>query len=119
MDEGYMQTLSIAPEGKFPVRRGTEEDPTSFVDAWSELPVGVDRKAPLAEIYPKEVIDNVVAGLESADRWGLAEDQLSLASKIINSQVLNRLVREYVDGDRSAEATVERMNEEIARIAGS
>jgi multiple sugar transport system substrate-binding protein len=119
MDEGYMQTLSIAPEGKFPVRRGTAEDPTSFVDAWSELPVGVDRKAPLAEIYPKEVIDNVVAGLESADRWGLAEDQLSLASKIINSQVLNRLVREYVDGDRSAEATVERMNEEIARIAGS
>jgi multiple sugar transport system substrate-binding protein len=119
MDEGYMQTLSIAPEGKFPVRRGTQEDPTAFVDAWSELPVGVDRKAPLAEIYPKDVIDDVVAGLASADRWGLAEGQLSLASKIINSQVLNRRVREYVDGERSAEATVELMNQELAKIAGS
>jgi multiple sugar transport system substrate-binding protein len=119
MDEGYMQTLSIAPEGKFPVRRGTADSPTEFVDAWSELPVGVDRQASLAEIYPKDVIDNVVGGLESADRWGLAEGQLSLASKIINSQVLNRLVREYVDGEREADATVELMNEELARIAGS
>jgi multiple sugar transport system substrate-binding protein len=119
MGDGYMQTLSIAPEGKFPVRRGTEDNPTAFVDAWGELPVGVDRKAPLAEIYPKDVIDNVIGGLESADRWGLAENQLSLASKIINSQVLNRLVREYVDGARDAPATVELMNEELARIAGS
>jgi multiple sugar transport system substrate-binding protein len=119
MDEGYMQTLSIAPEGKFPVRRGTADNPTAFVEAWSELPVGVDRQAPLGEIYPKDVIDDIVAGLESADRWGIAEDQLSLASKIVNSQVLNRLVREYVDGGRSAQATVELMNEELARIAGS
>ncbi len=114
-----MQTLSIAPEGKFPVRRGTEDNPTAYIDAWSELPVGVDRKAALAEIYPKDVIDDVVAGLARADRWGLAEDQLSLASKIINSQVLNRLVREYVDGERAAAATVELMNQELAKIAGS
>jgi multiple sugar transport system substrate-binding protein len=119
MDEGYMQTLSIAPEGKFPVRRGTAENPTEYIDAWSKLPVGVDRKAALAEIYPKDVIDHVVAGLATADRWGLAEDQLSLASKIINSQVLNRLVREYVDGEREAAATVELMNQELAKIAGS
>ena len=119
MDEGYLETLSIAPEGKFPVRRGTEENPTEFVEAWRELPVGVDRKAPLAEIYPKDVIDNVIGGLQSADRWGIAEGQLSLASKIVNSQVLNRLVREYVDGAREAPETVELMNEELARIAGS
>jgi multiple sugar transport system substrate-binding protein len=119
MDEGYTQTLAIAAEGKFPVRRGTEDNPTQFVDAWRELPVGVDRKAPLAEVYPKDVIDNVIGGLQSADRWGIAEGQLSLASKIVNSQVLNRLVREYVDGAREAPETVELMNEELARIAGS
>ena len=27
MDEGYASTLSIAPEGKFPVRRGNSSDP--------------------------------------------------------------------------------------------
>ena len=30
MDEGYTSTLSIAPEGKFPVRRGNSTDPEAF-----------------------------------------------------------------------------------------
>ena len=40
MDEGYASTLSIAPEGKFPVRRGNASDPEAFTKAWSKLPVG-------------------------------------------------------------------------------
>ena len=51
MDEGYTSTLSIAPEGKFPVRRGNSSDPNAFTKAWSKLPVGVDRKAPLTDLY--------------------------------------------------------------------
>ncbi|MCG8509806.1 MAG: extracellular solute-binding protein [Rhodospirillales bacterium] len=116
MDEGYTRTLSIAPEGKFPVRRGDKSNPTKYVDAWSKLPVGIDRKAPLAELYPPEVIGAIVAGLETADRWGVKEGQLSLASKILNSQVINRLVREYIDGERSAADTVSLLNQELAKI---
>ncbi|MGV6811005.1 MAG: ABC transporter substrate-binding protein [Brevirhabdus sp.] len=116
MDEGYTQTLSIAPEGKFPVRRGTADDPAKFSKAWSMLPVGVDRKAPLADLYAQDMIDEIVGGLDVAQRWGVKEGQLSLASKIINSQVINRLVREYVDGVRDAAATVEAMNAELAKI---
>jgi len=116
MDEGYTSTLAIAPEGKFPVRRGTADSPTEFVDAWSMLPVGVDRKAPLGELYAKEMIDEIVGGLDVAQRWGVAEGQLSLASKIINSQIINRLVREYIDDVRSAEDTVEALNSELAAV---
>ena len=116
MNDGYMDTLSIAPEGKFPVRRGPEPGSTAFVDAWAELPVGVDRQAPLAELYPAEVIAEIVGGLETAERWGVAEGQLALASRIVNSQVVNRLVREYIDGERDAAATVALINEELARI---
>ena len=116
MDEGYTQTLAIAPEGKFPVRRGDKSDPTRFVKAWSELPVGVDRKAPLNELYAQEMIDEIVGGLDVAQRWGVKEGQLALASKIINSQVINRLVREYIDGVRDAAATVEALNAELAKI---
>lgn len=116
MDEGYTATLSIAPEGKFPVRRGTPDDPDRFVEAWSQLPVGVDRKAPLSDLYPEAVVQEIVAGLETAGRWGVEENRLALASKILNSQVMNRLVREYIDGERSAEETVDLLNEEIAKI---
>ncbi|MBF9044651.1 extracellular solute-binding protein [Rhodobacterales bacterium HKCCE4037] len=116
MNEGYTATLAIAPEGKFPVRRGTEENPTEFIDAWAQLDVGVDRRAPLGDLYEQSMIDEIVGGLDVAQRWGVEDGQLALASRIINSQVINRLVREYVDGVRSAEETVALMNEELSAI---
>lgn len=116
MNEGYTQTLAIAPEGKFPVRTGTTDDPDMFKEAWSMLPVGVDRKAPLGDLYSQDMIDEIVGGLDVAQRWGVTEGQLSLASKIINSQVINRLVREYIDGNMDAAATVAALNSELAAI---
>jgi multiple sugar transport system substrate-binding protein len=116
MDEGYLTTLSIAPEGKFPVRRGDTADPEKFTKGWAKLPVGVDRKAPLTELYDEATIERIVGGLDTASRWGVKEGQLSLASKIINGQAINRYVREYIDGERDAKATVAKLNEELAKV---
>jgi multiple sugar transport system substrate-binding protein len=116
MSDGYTATLAIAPEGKFPVRQGDGENPTAFTEAWSQLDVGVDRRAPLGDLYAQEMIDEIVGGLDVAQRWGVAEGQLALASNMINSQVINRLVREYMDGVRDASATVALMNEELSQI---
>ena len=116
MDEGYSQTLSIAPEGKFPVRRGTQDEPARFTELWATLDVGVDRKAPLGELYEASMIEEIVAGLDTAQRWGVAEGQLALASKMINTQVINRLVREYIDGERDGAATVAALNEALAAV---
>jgi multiple sugar transport system substrate-binding protein len=116
MNEGYGQTLAIAPEGKFPVRRGTADDPAKFSTLWSGLDVGVDRKAPLGELYEQSMIDEIVGGLDVAQRWGVSDGQLAAASKIINSQVINRLVREFIDGERDAAATVAELNTAIAGV---
>lgn len=116
MDEGYMQTLSIAPEGKFPVRTGTADAPDSFTAAWAQLPVGVDRKAPLGELYAEEMIAEIVGGLDVAQRWGVTEGQLSLASKMINAQPINRVVRQYIDGEIDAAAAIEALNTELAAV---
>ncbi len=116
MDAGYMQTLAIAPEGKFPVRRGDSGDAERFVKAWSELPVGVDRKAPLSELYEPVVVNTIVSGLETANRWGVKEGQLALASKVVNSQVINRIVRRFIDDEITAEEAAASINEEIAKI---
>jgi len=116
MSDGYTQTLSIAPEGKFPVRRGDLADPEKFAVEWASLPVGVDRKAPLADLYDKSMIDEIVGGLDVAQRWGVKDGQLALASKMINSQAINRLVREFIDGERDAAATIQMMNDELSAI---
>ena len=116
MSEGYAKTLSIAPEGKFPVRRGESDDPDRYVRAWSRLPVGVDRKAPLSQFYDADTIERIVGGLETANRWGVKEGQLSLASKIINSQVLNRIVRRFIDDEISSSEAVKQINRALADI---
>ncbi len=116
VSDGYLNTLAIAPEGKFPTRRGTADNPTEYIDGWAGLDVGVDRKAPLADLYDAEVINNIVAGLDVGQRWGVAEGQLGLASKIINSQAINRVTREFIDGDIDAAGAVAKMNEELAEI---
>ena len=116
MDEGYMQTLSIAPEGKFPVRSGSKDDKNKYTEAWSKLDVGVDRKAPLSDIYAPEIIADIVSGLKDAQRWGVEEGQLSLASKMINGQAINRIVRKFMDDEIDAAAAIAEMNEELAKV---
>ena len=116
MDEGYTSTLSIAPEGKFPVRRGNTSDPEAFTKAWSKLPVGVDRKAPLSNLYDPEVIDNIVAGLDTANRWGVKEGELSRASKVINSQFINRITRLYIDDQIDVDEAVDMINKALAKF---
>ena len=116
MDEGYVNTLSIAAEGKFPVRTGTADMPNKFTEAWSNIPVGVDRKAPLKDLYSADMLDEIVGGLKVAQRWGVTEGQLSLASKIINSQEINRVVRQYIDDEIDAAAAVAALNEALAKV---
>ncbi len=116
MDEGYTQTLSIAPEGKFPVRRGNASDPAAFTKAWSKLPVGVDRKAPLSDLYSEDVINNIVAGLDKANRWGVKEGELSRASKIINNKFINRITRLYVDGQIDIDQAVDMINQKLSQF---
>jgi len=101
VSNGYGDWLSQAPEGKFPVRRGSAADKTDYEDLWASLPVGVDRKAPLADIYPQEVINDIVAGLSVGDRWGVESGNLATASKIVNARVMSQVIRQYIDGDLS------------------
>src|SRR3954447_23192597 len=56
MNEGYTGWLGIAPEGKFPVRKGTAAEPAKFTTAWNTLPAGVNTKKPLGEIYNADII---------------------------------------------------------------
>ena len=116
MKDGYTATLSIAPEGKFPVRRGEITNTAKYIKAWSKLPVGVDRKAPLSDLYSPTTIKKIVGGLETADRWGVKEGQLSLASKMINSQLINRIVRQYIDDEINVSEAVDKMNAGLAAV---
>ncbi len=109
LSDGYGAWLSQAPEGKFPVRKGLEAGSTDYEMVWAGLDVGVDRKAPLGDIYPQQVIDDIVAGLSVGDRWGVDSGQLATASKIINSQIMSRVIREMTDGELSVQEAADKI----------
>ena len=112
LSEGYGDWLGMAPEGKFPVRKGSAEGNTDYEVMWSGLNVGVDRKEPLSNIYPKSVIDDIVAGLSVGDRWGVADGQLETASKLVNARVMSQVIRKYIDGEIDLDAAA---NEIVAK----
>jgi multiple sugar transport system substrate-binding protein len=116
MTDAYIDTLSIAAEGTFPVRRGPEPGSTEFVERWSQLDVGVDRRAPLAEFYGEDVIADIVAGLERASRWGYSEGQGALVSALYGTRVMSQAVRAFTDGERSAEETASLLQLEVEAL---
>ena len=59
MSDGYMDWLAIAPEGKIPARSGTSSNPKEYIDGWIKLSAGVDKKEPLTDIYPAEVLTTI------------------------------------------------------------
>lgn len=113
LTEGYLDSLGMAPEGKFPVRSGTSNDPDRFVDGWSALDVGVDRRASLGDIYGSQTIDRLLEGFETGTRWGFAEGYGSLTSQLYDTRVVAELVREYIDGQLSVEETQEELQSAI------
>ncbi len=116
MNEGYLDTLGIAAEGKFPVRRGTEPGDSSFSEGWANLDVGVDRRLQLGEIYDASVIEDLVMGLETGSRWGFANGYGALTSRLYDTRVLAEAVREYIDGERSAAETAALIQLEVEAL---
>ena len=116
MNEEYVTWLGMAPEGSFPIRPGPSAGSKIFIDEWGNLPIGVDRKIPINQIYSEEIIESLINGLAVGTRWGAKEGQLPVAAKLVNSGLMNRLMMEYINGDRSAEDTVDMLNSEAAKL---
>ena len=93
MNEGYADWLGIAPEGKFPVRKGTQDDAAKFTTAWNKLPAGVDTKKPLGEVYPAEVIEALQKSPDTFQRWGFPQKQGALVGATLGELPVGSRVR--------------------------
>ena len=94
LSEGYVDTLAMTPEGRAPVRTGTPENPEEYVDAWSELEIGVedDNMLPFAEAYSDEAVEQVVAAANLFTRWGFGTENWATAGDAVTQTTL---VNEY------------------------
>lgn len=104
MNDGYMPWISIAPEGKVPVRTGTTEEPDTYSEQWAELEVGVDTKAPLSDFYGEDVITALTEGASNLDRWAIPQGQGNLLGALQGEQPVATAVNAVTTGTPAQEA---------------
>ncbi len=102
LSDGYTDWIGIAPEGKYPVRTGTAENPKQYVDAWQDLAVGVDKKAPLSDFYPEPVIGILTSGADKFSRWGITQGQGDLVGASLGELPVPKAIGELVTGRTDA-----------------
>lgn len=119
LTEGYVDWIAIAPEGKFPVRAGTADSPTEYVDAWQGLNVGVDTEAPLSDFYPQEVIDVLASGADSFSRWGITQGQGDLIGASLGELPVPQAIGALTSGGTDAQGAAEQAAEALQTIQDS
>lgn len=119
LSDGYTDWVAIAPEGKYPVRLGTKDNPTQYVDAWKDLEVGVDQKAPLSEFYPQEVIDILTSGADKFSRWGITQGQGDLVGASLGELPVPKAIGELTTGGTDAAGAAKQAADELRTIQKS
>ena len=119
LSDGYLSWLGVAAEGKFPMRRGTAENPNEYIDGWGQLEVGVDRRAPLSDFYSAEVLDNLIQGANNIDRWGFADGQGELVSAIYSELIIPQAIADIMDGFLTPEEAAAQLQAQVEEIQAS
>ncbi len=117
MSDGYVQWLSMAPEGKFPARLGSADNATEYADAWSSLETGVDTRMPLGDIYEAETITTLSGVAANISRWALTQGQGSLVGPITAELPLAKIIADASTGAIDAPTAQQEMVDAITEIA--
>ena len=119
MSEGYADWLALAPEGKFPTRSGTKDNPEEYNQAWSKLKAGVDEKAPLSELYPPEVLEALTKSTDTMNRWGFTQGQGRLVGALSAEQPIPKALAAELDGQLTPDAAAKQAQADVEEIAQS
>lgn len=112
-DAGYIDWLKLAPEGKFPMRTGTQDAPDEYVTQWQDLRAGVDDKKPLSNFYGEDVLDILRGGVEDFRRWGIGQGAGQLVSSVYESLVVPQTLNDVVQGGLTPEEAVEALQADV------
>lgn len=116
LSEGYLRWLSMAAEGKLPVRKGTKVAPECFINGWMDLDFGVTTRAKISRFYGMAVAKSMTASVDGFNRWGLGGvggAKGALISKIYGTKIIPEILKRFLDGELNAGEAARLMNERV------
>jgi len=116
LTDGYIRWMSMAPEGKMPMRKGTPDAPHRYIEGWKELEIGKTVKAKISEYYGTATVESILSGVEGFDRWGFATGKGMLMSKIYGTRIIPKVLKRFLDGELSAKQAAVLMNNKIKAL---
>jgi multiple sugar transport system substrate-binding protein len=119
MSDGYVDWLTLAPEGKFPTRLGNADNATEYTDAWGALEAGVDRKQPLGEVYDDATIEALTTSSDTMKRWAFAQGQGGLAGALLTEVPVPNALLLALDGSMSGEEAAAEAQAAVEEIVGA
>jgi len=105
MSTGYVDTLAVATEGRIPLRNGSADDPTEFIEAWGGLGIGPGQEMTSVELYGEEFVDEIRDGINSVYLWGMGTPDATLAGLVSSQGVLSGQIEQLYNGVPAAEVT--------------
>jgi multiple sugar transport system substrate-binding protein len=119
LSDGYVDWLAVTPEGRFPARAGTKDNPQEYNEAWSKLEAGVDSKAPLSELYPPEVLEALTKSTDTMNRWGFTQGQGRIVGALAAEQPIPKALAAMLDGQLTPDAAAKQAQADVEEIAQS
>jgi multiple sugar transport system substrate-binding protein len=119
MNDGYLDWLALAPEGKVPVRTGTSDQPTKFTDAWTHLQTGVENRKPLSQLYPPGVLKVLAGSTDTMSRWGFPQGQGRLVGAQLATLPIPKALDAALNGTLSTTAAAEQAQADLETIQQS
>ncbi|MGI5191541.1 ABC transporter substrate-binding protein [Promicromonospora sp. CA-289599] len=105
LGEGYADTLAVATEGRLPLRTGTPENPTEYLDAWGGLGFGPEVESSVAEVYGDDLVTAMGEGMAAVSRWGQGTPDATLAGLVATQGTLAQQLDPLYRGTDPAEVT--------------
>lgn len=104
----YPNWITVNPEQKVPIRRGTADESELFLTLWSEAPLARGG-ATLAELYGSEASMLLSQNIAPADRWGLVRGQGALLSTLYEELLFAPLLQDMLSGYFNSSETIVEM----------
>jgi multiple sugar transport system substrate-binding protein len=115
LEEGYMDTLASATEGRIPLRNGTKSAPSSYIEAWAKLGIGPERKGSVTELYGPEMVTSIRDGINAVRLWGMGTKDSPLAGAVTSEGALAEFLERLYNGTPPAQVTKD-MAERVKKI---